>query len=452
MSNPVINGLAPDVARHDTEYTFLLDKFLARPGGVEEIDGYRERGHATDYQVVRTYKVPWSAYRSFRQWALGFSYSEAAPGAPVLVVTTFAGEQDTLPVGDGDDSTYEPPDVIRLHRVVPAQDPQDWFLFCSAFELVKGEGAWVADPRSVVLDPLTLLPLLDEDGNEVLTGAIAYVDNAYSATALRASVYDIGDLPGDELHDPPRAGDQIIPGPMVDPELAKGAPPGGDVSGRPGGPMLADGTPIEPTYNDGFAICRLTYTPRDYAILTDAQMAGRNYELRRYVSRSEEPALYGLPLARLVQGGALQLRFAEGPFAGQVVPEAGVKQFATATLVYTWHEVPDLPRRVMWDTLGHINATPFDGFAGYPLWPAGTLLCLPWRVRRGTGASGRVCWTVQFRFMYRPDGWNKLPASDGKLYLATFTNNAAGDPNGDPIYPKSELANLFTIVPPERYL
>src|SRR5262249_5211132 len=152
---------------------------------------------------------------------------------------------------------------------------------------------------------------------------------------LLAAPYAIGDDAGPPLSDPPETGQTVFPGTQPDPELAHGAPPGAEVTGQPGGPMTAIGTPLPPRYLDGVAIFRLTYTPRDYAGLPDEQRQARHgqYELGRYVSRQEEPALEAIPLSRLVAGGAAQLVYAEGPggVKGQVVREAGVKQLPTGS-------------------------------------------------------------------------------------------------------------------------
>lgn len=216
---------------------------------------------------------------------------------------------------------------------------------------------------------------------------------------------------------------------------------------------LPDGQRLLPRYNDGYAIYRLTYSHRDYVVATDAQVRPlQGGELRRYVTRADEPSLEALPLNRLVNAGATKLMFLEGPFAGQVIAEAGVKQLATSMLTYTWHQVPDRPLAAHANCVGKVNAGPFDGFGGAPLYPAGTLLCLPWRTRRETGVAGRVHWTITFRFAFRPTGWNRFPAGDGRFYLATFTKNTDGDPAGDPVYAAAKFGNLFVPAPPERYL
>jgi hypothetical protein len=180
-------------------------------------------------------------------------------------------------------------------------------------------------------------------------------------------------------------------------------------------------------------------------------------ELARYVIREEEFTLESIPLARVAAGVtdstgkvlASPLTFTEGPAAGQVIPEAGVQQLPGSMLVYTWVDVPDLPRAAYATCVGKINASPFDGLNGTPVYPAESLLCLPWRTKPTFSVTGRVTWRIQFRFAFRPQLWNRYPLGTAQgFYKATF----GGAPNGPTVYETADFSELFRVPPPVKYL
>src|SRR5580658_9032800 len=56
------------------------EKELARPQGIEEIDGYGESSRDGRYEAYRTFWVPWSIRKAFLDWAMGYG------------VTSFGGQ------------------------------------------------------------------------------------------------------------------------------------------------------------------------------------------------------------------------------------------------------------------------------------------------------------------------------------------------------------------------
>lgn len=403
---PIIIDSGGSARRNDSEYILDALKLLTRPEWLEEDDGYRDRASDSDDQVTRQFIVPWSRRLEAREYLLGYSTSELLPIDPDDLAEAMSYFDQAI----ADDIGFVPVPSARLKRVIPMQDPERPWLFCSEVELYKGEGAWVQSPDAVardgngdvIVDPFT--------GEPIIAPAIHYVDNSEGGFAGERQLLD---------------NINIVP--------------------VPGEPDYIDAPPSR-KYRDGRARLRATFRARDYTILSDPDMAGGN-ELRRYISRDEDFGLEALPLARLAAAGN-RLMYSEGPFAGADIHEAGVKQYPLATLTYTWHNVPDPPRTAYYACLGKVNKNPFDGFGGAPVYPAETLQCLPWKLKRKTGPTGRVQWQIQYRFSFRPQKWNRFPAGDGQHYKATFGGGAAGDT----IYQKADFDQLFKAPPPERYI
>jgi hypothetical protein len=171
-------------------------------------------------------------------------------------------------------------------------------------------------------------------------------------------------------------------------------------------------------FYDGAARIKVTFRKPPYEILTDAELALLNppiTEAKRYVTREKAWAIQALPLAKVV---GQQLLFTAGPYAGLVIPEAGVLLQGTQQLVYTWHQVPDVPETAHRACLGRVNASQFDPVYGRPAYPPGTLLCQAPKVERKEMVTGRVAWEITYRFDYRPQGWNFFPGPDLNYYPA----------------------------------
>lgn len=391
----IIHGANALPPTNHSEHWHNLAKWLAKPDWLEEVEGIRERSSPTDSQVTRVYKCPWSQRFTAYEWLLGYSYSEKIP------------PPDPPPGGPVDPN---PPAKYRLRRVIPAQDPERPWLWCSEVELHQTHGAWVPSPTSVVRDAagnpvvvpvgLGLVP--------IYTGASHYVDNNRQGVAgVAQAVAGFGPAPGR----PPRY-----------------------------------------DFGDGVAFLRATYRPRKHSVLSDeghlalnvAAGQPENFELTRWVERQVDYSIEGIPIARWGQN----LQYAEGDFRGRPIPEAGIKQNPTSTLHYTWHEVPDPPYAAYFACVGRVNTRAFDGHGGAPAYPEGTLLCMPWKLERKEGLTGRVVWTITYRFQHRAQGWNKFPAANGNFYLATFGGQAAGEK----VYADAEFHSLFMPVAPIRYV
>jgi len=380
-------------ARNDSPYALDLAKLNARPQGVEEMDGFRRQASQTDSQTVRVFKVPSGLLSAFEEWALGYTTTELRPNVDPDRLAAVQAFWQQFPVSQ----QPPPPDLYRLRRVIPAQDNQRPWLFASSCDLVQGLGAWIDDPLNTVLDS-NGNQVVGPDLQPLVAPALRYVNNN-------------------------RAGSMSLP------TLA---------------PVAVSNPPTE-EYDDGFVLVRVTYRPRRFAVITDDSIDAKGAgELGRYVERHVDPQLEALPLARVA---ANNLQFAEGPVAGQVIPEAGTVLLPGAQLVYTWHEVPDLPVSTYALAKGRVNSDGFDGFDGAPLYPAETLLCLPWKTERLEGVTGRVTWRIQYRFAFRPQRWNRFPAANGSYYLATF----GGAIDGARVYGSFPFRSLFQAPAPRSY-
>lgn len=194
----------------------------------------------------------------------------------------------------------------------------------------------------------------------------------------------------------------------------------------------------------GLARYSVVYRPRDYTILTDDDMTASGWagnELSRYVSRTVTYAITTLPIP------ANTLQFTEGPYNTRRIPEAGVRLFPTKELTYTWHQVPDVPDGAISDAQGLVNDGNFDGLGGAPTYPAETLLFQPPAVVRGRMVNGRVSWTIAYKFLYRPTGWNKFPAPDGNDYRVGKIDALVRGP-----YLVADFNLLFRPPTPKVYL
>ena len=410
----ITDAEAIDPVNH-SEYTLDLAKMRQQPKGVEEFDGIRERRSAQDGTVSCMFLVPWSVRRAFREWALGYSYSEISPGINAARIAQYAAY--TFAISGDNESAVQYRNVVLLHRVIPAQDPEEPSLFCSDCELIEGRGAVVRDPTNFVLDDEGKIET-DARGPYREGGIEAGVDGFLTADAI--AYVDNGLAGGISLTE--RVNNSLVP-----------TPPSGE-------------------YRDGRAIYRLTYRPRNYSVINDNNVPEGN-ELARYVIREEEFGLEAIPLQRLANNAIANLKFVDAApvpanLRNQMIPEAGAKQLPTAVLNYTWVDVPDRPFASYTRTLGKVNIADFDGFNGAPKFPAGTLLCQPWRTRRTLSVTGKVTWQIQYRFSVRPQGWNNFLAYDGNFYKATF----GGAANGPTVYQQIDFAGLFCVPPPVKYL
>jgi hypothetical protein len=87
-------------------------------------DYSEEARHGEGLRIVRPMIGPWSQYRDFRNWALGYSIAVANPS------------------GSGG----------LIQRTIPSQHPKEPGAWCVACKLRKGIGAAILDPQCTVLD------------------------------------------------------------------------------------------------------------------------------------------------------------------------------------------------------------------------------------------------------------------------------------------------------------
>ncbi len=399
----VIEGHQGPLEVNSSGYAVDLEKLRQRPRGVDEVaEGYTERGTGSSLEVTRVYTCPWSVLPIFRSWAMGHSNTEIIASASQLEFIDARNYYGTGagfgygPIGEVVDAAIAavlPPVVAKLTRSIPAQDPTRPWLFASDWHLIQTHGVAVEDPYAVATyaDGHTIE---DADGKQIPTKAMAVADNSKAGNIFQDIDKDAEQPPLDD-------------GSLNTSGLDK--PTGDDETDD------ARRDSATKTFGDGMARVRITFRYRDYAVLSDTacETLGKG-ELGRYVRRTEEFALEGLALARI---GATQLKFAEAPVTGTIVPEAGVVQLATATLTYEWIDVPDRPLMAYARCVGKTNAEPFDGLHGAPLYPAETLFCLPWRTRRTVSTRGRVTWQIQYRLAFRPQKWNRFPYMAGSAFL-----------------------------------
>lgn len=206
----------------------------------------------------------------------------------------------------------------------------------------------------------------------------------------------------------------------------------------------------------GVAKVKVTYRPLDYDVRTDTELESHfdGNELYRYVTRNWTYAIKSLPVPTRTH-----LRFAEGPAGVITRPiDAAQAQFILSTreVTYTWHQVPDVPQSNIDDCLGKVNEGAFDapkkidGFSvsGYGSetdgYEAQTLLFLTPQIARQRSIAGRVTFSIIYKFLYQPQGWNKFPAlSSGALtfLLATFD----GTVTGKTVYSTADFEKLFRL-------
>lgn len=282
-----------------------------------------------------------------------------------------------------------------LRRVIPDQHPEFPWLYAHSASLVGGEGAYVN--RDMILyddlgSPITV------DHQVAVPNDLFQIDQAPVGVEEQTAIINVMTFAD-------KRGDKFF---------------------------------------DGMGRYLVVYRSLPYDVRTDEENAvlGQG-ELSRYVDRAFDYSIRSIPIPKN------QLIFTEAPYIGQPVPENGVRLFPTRQLTYTWHELPDLPIAAFSTCVGRVNGEVFD--AKWPPLKAeggfaiGTLLCLAPKVRRYRGLTGRICWTVTYRFDFNPFTWNKFPAFDGSFYTVRHRDGTA------PVYDSANFSDLFRLPPPVQY-
>ena len=200
-------------------------------------------------------------------------------------------------------------------------------------------------------------------------------------------------------------------------------------------------------FSDGMAKLKATFRTVPYVVRSDLQMANSadaqfQGELCRYVERVPRYAIQGIPLASIAKASQLY-------FVGTttLVPEAGVLLMPTQSWRYTWHDVPFYPSTAIESAVGRINKDPFDGVAGWPLFPAGTLLCQAPEIIMKRNASGAAAFDVTWILDYRPQGWNYFPTGAAGFALATFGGLPPAPDGSNLVFKPAPFGILFSPGP-----
>jgi hypothetical protein len=177
----------------------------------------------------------------------------------------------------------------------------------------------------------------------------------------------------------------------------------------------------------------VTYTPRDYIYLDDADVPsdGRG-ELNRYVSRYFEPA------GENVQVPAFAFKFVSD---NETIQSPPAITMPLLELRYLWRQVPALNYTTIENTLGKVNASTFDQY-----YAPETLLCLPPKMNFYYNAVGTFVVDLEFIFLYRRSTWNALyRKAVGVGGPPGFDRVVATSDGVSPIYPTANFDQLFVL-------
>jgi hypothetical protein len=227
----------------------------------------------------------------------------------------------------------------------------------------------------------------------------------------------------------------------------------GNVTAVPGTGYATSPIPMIAYYNyengndANSCVYAVTYTDRDYEILEQPDpVVG---EMGRYVTR------HGTYASKALTIPYPRLKFTDG--SGEV-PEQGIFIVGTEEVAYTWHQVPDIPWGAIQNCVGKVNSGDFDGFASYPTFTAGTLLCLAPERERKRMCTGRIGWQITFRFLYLNTGscllqrgHNYFPKVDASGNLTFVLATYDGTQTGRGLYDKADFTTLFQPVSPGNY-
>src|SRR5262249_12184449 len=112
----------------------------------------------------------------FVEWCIGYSVTNMIGSA----LQTDVQNANTFYYGELDPTAPTPTPVATLSRVIPAQDPEQPWLFATDCDLMEGVGAIVQDPENYLIDQDGHVVLQNPDGKgqvPIVVPAIAYADN-----------------------------------------------------------------------------------------------------------------------------------------------------------------------------------------------------------------------------------------------------------------------------------
>ncbi len=202
------------------------------------------------------------------------------------------------------------------------------------------------------------------------------------------------------------------------------------------------------------ATYRLTFRPRLYDMLTDAQIDASSWatspaackELGRYVQRILTPRVEELKLGAYT----LESENPSSPGTWGVIPDPGFVPFVRTDVVYIWYQVPfhAVPIAAIGNCGAKVNSTAFDlllpvGGTNTSRWAAETLLFkgLAQELQPYPGPNGELLCDVYYSFSYQPNGWNKFPPPSGSG--AWWPVRRRGVTPTAPLYPGADFRDLF---------
>lgn len=435
---PVIDGQVTWTPFDTSGVQFDPSKLIDMPVSLYETEGFRMQLEEHGLETTRIFRCAWSDVADAMQWFYGYSY---------LADQRFINGGAPSPNGEPPTSSGPAGEHV-LSRIPPAQDWYLPYLYADRVELVECLGVPLQDPGLFLKD----INGAGIDLNGVAGGSVL-LRPAVGFFGLGVGRADIGPV----LHAGPPP-DNPLPGGVGGFELAPPDPAANDVileAAEPAGVQMLPGLvfaeqPGTGVFSDGAATLRVTYRQRPYVVRNDAQNnANGQGELGRWVERQPKYAIQGLPLYNLATSTTAgnQLKFSEG-FPGTVVPEAGVMLVPTGAWQYIWHDVPFYPAATIEACQGKVNAADFDGIAGFPSFPAGTLLCQAPEISWRRNACGQIAFRIVWNLDYRPadgKGWNGFPAGDGKFYTATWGGGAPADDGSNLVFKPADFSLLFAV-------
>ena len=209
---------------------------------------------------------------------------------------------------------------------------------------------------------------------------------------------------------------------------------------------------------DGTATMRCVYRPKAYRIETDANATGLVFkygnglafsrEMTRLLERRISYAVTALPLARVQAQAVTKLKFWNpgGAFDGDDIPEPGVQLIPTAEMQYVWW-TPGYSPTIFSNLSGKINDQPFDGYDGWPLFSAKTLLFqAPIVEEQERTIRGHRFFKITMRASYRQQTWWNFPAPDGSQLPATWGHTDPALAGSTSVYTPGDFSKVFTQI------
>lgn len=204
------------------------------------------------------------------------------------------------------------------------------------------------------------------------------------------------------------------------------------------------------------AVYNLTFRPRLYDMLTDAQVDSADYpwaaagckELGRYVQRILTPRVEELKIGQF----RLEAENPASPGSWTVIPEVGFVPFVRTDVVYIWYQVPydAVPLDAIDNCGAKVNSAAFDkkltvtGTGYTDRWATGTLLFkgLAQELSPVPGPNGELLCDVYYSFSHQPNGWNKFPPPD-PTSADWWTVRRRGVSPDAPLYAGADFRTLF---------